>query len=234
MRQLFIAIALVGSGALAGCVRTLDLKPAAGAQVLRDRPTLAAANEAGVELVVDGTARGAPEVSGGPTPLKVTIINHGTVPLRIRYDAFSVGAANGFHRYALTPGQAAAQAVAAAPPLVAGYDSGGFEIGPWPPAFDTGPRPWGGPFAFGGWYPGPYDVWSPAPTRDIVIEAIPEGVVAPGGHVTGYLYFSGLDRQGPQVNFQADLVDARTNAPFAVVQIPFVVTRRGKPIRPRA
>ncbi len=43
-------------------------------------------------------------------------------------------------------------------------------------------------------------------------KAIPEGVIAPGGHVAGFLYFAKVAPDTPEANFTAKLVDAHRNA----------------------
>jgi hypothetical protein len=60
------------------------------------------------------------------------------------------------------------------------------------------------------------------PTGDMVQKALPEGVLEPGGKVSGFLYFPELESSGA-ITFAMDLQNARTRASFGKVTIPFVV-----------
>ena len=92
-----------------------------------------------------------------------------------------------------------------------------------------------------GWYPGLmvwpyawtwdvhystlYGAWpQPLPTRDMLEHALPEGVLKPGGRVSGFLYFQQLSRESA-VTLELSLVDAETSLPLGVARLPFVVVR---------
>lgn len=51
--------------------------------------------------------------------------------------------------------------------------------------------------------------------------AIPEGVINPGGHVAGYLYFQKLPKSASNVQFTMRLEGARSHRQFGTIQIPF-------------
>ncbi|MGH9559639.1 MAG: hypothetical protein ACRD30_10400 [Bryobacteraceae bacterium] len=55
----------------------------------------------------------------------------------------------------------------------------------------------------------------------MIRKAIPEGVVNPGGHVEGYLYFQKIPKDTQNLIFIARLNDARTHAEFGTIRIPF-------------
>ena len=220
--------------ALCGCGHAVNLTPARDAVTVPGRPEAAEASARGVDIVVDGNDWSGPDIDGQLTPVKVSIVNRGRHPLRIRYDAFSVTGESGFQLAALPPYQAASAVPPAvyAPQLV----YGGFYVAPWEAPFYPGIAPWSGPFTgapgymstYGAAFPDAYRI------RAVLDRAIPEGVLEPGGHVTGFIYFQGLGAHGPDVVFRADLVDADTGAMRGRLAIPFVVTHRGKPVAPQA
>jgi hypothetical protein len=68
-----------------------------------------------------------------------------------------------------------------------------------------------------------YATWKPAlPTRDMLQQALPEGVLQPGGSAAGFLYFNHLQEKGPVV-FTAEIVAADTRQPLGTVRIPMVL-----------
>jgi hypothetical protein len=96
---------------------------------------------------------------------------------------------------------------------------------------------WGYGYSGMGWWPyswspdmGYYNGYWPymqrihLPTRSMLRKAIPEGVIANGGHITGFLYFQKVKGTGSPrpVNLQAQLVDARTGQKFGKIVIPFM------------
>jgi len=80
----------------------------------------------------------------------------------------------------------------------------GFWVAPYLSAYYAWSPPFGGPFYDDHWY---YD--------------LPEGVVQPGGRVSGFLYFEPV-RRVKQADFMAHLVDADTGDHVATIRIPFV------------
>jgi hypothetical protein len=57
----------------------------------------------------------------------------------------------------------------------------------------------------------------------MLAKGIPDGVLEPGGQISGFLYFEKLPGSLERITFEADLVNARTGANFGTVRIPFVV-----------
>ena len=55
----------------------------------------------------------------------------------------------------------------------------------------------------------------------MIRNAIPEGVLNPGGEVDGYLYFQRVPSMTPSLEFNATLVDAKTHQQFGHIRIPF-------------
>ena len=52
--------------------------------------------------------------------------------------------------------------------------------------------------------------------------ALPEGVLQPGGHAQGFLYFH-TEERGAAVEFLVSLVDASSGQSFGTISIPFTV-----------
>lgn len=65
------------------------------------------------------------------------------------------------------------------------------------------------------------------PTEAMVKVAMSEGVVAPGGETSGFLYFPGAFPAPQEIRFSAKLVDAHTNKTFGGIVVPLSV----KPIQ---
>lgn len=61
------------------------------------------------------------------------------------------------------------------------------------------------------------------PTDEMLAWAMPEGVVQPGGSVSGYLYFERVDIDENDVLFRAHLDSAESGLEVVTVSIPFLV-----------
>jgi hypothetical protein len=110
-----------------------------------------------------------------------------------------------------------------------GFDFDGFYYAPYWGYGYLGLAPW--PY---GWAPnmGYYNTYYPymrsihLPTQSMLKKGIPEGVVAPGGYVQGFLYFTKVSPEMSDVEFVASLQDASTGHLFGTVKIPFKVKTR--------
>jgi hypothetical protein len=94
-----------------------------------------------------------------------------------------------------------------------------------------GLRAYYGPGAFyysGGWIaPYYYGGWATRPTYDVLALALPEGVLPPGAHVNGFLYFKNATTLGPRrLDLAWTLADARTGAPLGALAVPLDVVHR--------
>lgn len=92
-----------------------------------------------------------------------------------------------------------------------GYDG----LGPWPYA-------WGPDLGYYHMYY-PYMERIHLPTHSMLTKAIPEGVIAPGGYVQGFLYFKKVDPELKNVEFVARLQHAQDGQQFGQINIPFGV-----------
>lgn len=59
--------------------------------------------------------------------------------------------------------------------------------------------------------------------RTCLARALPEGVIEPGGKVSGFVYFPGVGADVKRVRLRADLVNAQTGETLVPLALPFVV-----------
>jgi hypothetical protein len=85
----------------------------------------------------------------------------------------------------------------------------------YPPGYAEWVYPFGGPY-------------SPAsPTADVLALAMPEGILPPGSHVNGFLYFRRATAGSPRhLDLGWELHDAQSNAEIGQLHVPFDVVRR--------
>jgi hypothetical protein len=210
--------------AMAGCASNNVLTPASGAQST-DVRNAAIDDVQGVTMLVNARPwPGYPELLEIVTPVHVTIRNESSHPLEVRYRDFNLQTGSGFVTHALPP----YRVHGTVPPTrwEPAFDQDGFYIAPYDAGFYPGFPVWGAPFEYDDaydshWYP----YWhEQLPTRDMLAHAIPEGVLKPGGHISGFLYFPQSMRDVKTVDFSAALIDAGTRRTFGSVRIPFDVT----------
>lgn len=224
-RRTALLVALLALG-VAGCATTLV--PAPGAHPVPGVDHAADARIAGVHLVASTEAwSGFPsDLDDIVTPMLVTITNDGPRPLEIRYEHFALQTPGGVIFAALPPFQVTG--VALEPIANLGPTAGfGFSVAPYLSPWYPGWNVYGGPFPFNsGYYGGYYGFYSSfgqvrLPTSDMLQRALPEGVLAPGGRISGFVYFERVI-DVVRVAFVAHLVEVGGQA-FGTVQIPFVV-----------
>ncbi len=152
------------------------------------------------------------------TPMRVTIANRGREPLRVAYRDFALISATGFRTTAMSPFAIQRAGTVAVEPY---YPWTGFYVAPtWSPYY-PGFAPWAGGWDYGGY--GVVQVRQPLPTQDMLAKALPEGVIEPGGVVSGYVYFH---RVGPDVGalqFHATFASAENRQKVAELSVPFEV-----------
>jgi hypothetical protein len=156
----------------------------------------ASAETAGVRVVARAEAwSGVPQgLADEVTPLLVTVVNESDRPIRVTHEDFALVGADGARYAALAPRRiegVITEAIA--------------EPAYPPPAFVhdlSRPRD---PY----WTPlGPVLRYIRLPTLDMVRRALPEGVVEPGGAVTGFVYFERLPPDPGRVELRASLPGA--------------------------
>jgi hypothetical protein len=218
---------------LAGCGTQAKLTPAPGAKEVTGQPYAAVSNVDSVDVLAEPNVWiGRPEVLQDVTPVRITIHNNSTRPVRVRYTDFSLVGPKGVRYAALPPigvhGTVQEPVVANVHPPVEEpeFDEDGFDVAPYlGPMYPT-LVPWHGPFYYDPlYYDNYYTYWQSInlPTREMVREALPEGVVEADGHISGFLYFQKVNPREGRVVFRDDLVNAKTGNIFGTVTIPFRV-----------
>lgn len=223
-----ITALLIGLLALTapGCATTLV--PAPGAHRVAGVGHAADARMAGVHIVASaGAWSGFPsDLDDIVTPMLVTITNDGPRPLEIRYEHFALQTPGGVVFAALPPFQVKGFTLDPLNNLgpTAGF---GFSVAPYLSPYYPGWTVYGGPFPFNsGYYGGYYGFYSAfgqirLPTSDMLQRALPEGVLAPGGRISGFVYFDHV-LDVVRVAFVARLIEVGGQE-FGMIGIPFVV-----------
>lgn len=170
--------------------------------------------------------RGEPTRLTEVVPVLVTVDNGSGESIRLRYEDFALRSPSGERFVALPPFDIDARQ---AEPIRYAYPYDGFYVAPHLRSFFPYMSPYHGHFlhdrAFFHSYH-PRFVRYELPTADMVQKALPEGVLEPGGKVTGFLYFDedvedeDLVEELERVTFEADLADAVTAAHVATIEIP--------------
>lgn len=234
MRRLVLALML---GLLGGCAQSPNLEPAPEADQVTRLIDAAEVEAAGVRVLVQADAwPGYERIVTEVTPLRVRIVNDSGQPLRLRYQDFAlVGDAQVYP--ALPPrrigGSVSEPRLADdAPPIVnPGFAYSGFQVAPFYGPVYPGIEPFGAAFAVDPlYYDRQFGYWerTELPTPEMLARVLPEGVLAPGGRVEGFLYFEKVDPGvTSRLRYRAALVNARTGERFATVSVPFLVNPRG-------
>jgi hypothetical protein len=236
LRSTLAIVFLVGALAATGCTASrTDLDPAPAANEVSGMMDAAVDRVEGVRMVVQSQAwSGMSEVKAEVTPLRVVIENNGSVPVRLRYDEFTLVGPQGARYSALPP--YGVEGSVEEPVLVEGYDPitaptfeySNFYVAPYYASAYPTLDPYADPFYYDPYYYDRYETaWQSInlPTEEMVAEVLPEGVLDPGGRVAGFLYFERVDPETPRVRFRADLVSAVDGDVFGEVSIPFTVNQ---------
>jgi hypothetical protein len=214
-------------GATVGCSHA-RMVPAGQAHVIPGAPTAAVAEENGVRVAANGDDwEGRPaDLPERLTPVKVRIINHSGRPLQILYERFALTPAHGHALRPLPPvpleHQQPLDQAGTVRPI---YASASFfvatrlhDVYPSLPAWPVAlPRD-------AAYYERQYPRWpGDLPTREMQRMGLPEGVLADGGQISGYLYFENATGHRQRLLFEADLDDGENGARVADLEIPFLV-----------
>ena len=213
-----IATLLVG-----GCGHG-QLRPAETATAVPGAPDYAASEVDGVRIAAAGAGwDGSPkDLDQRLTPVKVRIVNHSGKALRILYEDFVLAGARG-HKYRPLPVVPIDHD--ARDTLRPIFASVNFFVGPryhdvYPslPAWERQlPRD-------ETFYDRQFGRWSEdLPTREMKRMALPEGVLADGGQLTGFVYFEEATKRERRVTFQAELAGDDDGETVASIEIPFDV-----------
>jgi hypothetical protein len=223
---------ILGLGALAlgggACARTTAVPtPAPSATPIGGPGRGAVATAAGVRVAAHASAWqwGPADIDTKVTPILLELQNDGAVPVLVRYNRIALTDSVG-HRFAAMPPYdtqgSLTEAYTIRNPIYA-FDR--FEIAPylgrWYPRFAL----YDGAFAFDPAYYTSYVTQYRRinlPTAEMVQRALPEGVLSPGGRVSGFVYFEPLDRDARTLVLSVEIVNAHTENTVAMARIPFV------------
>ena len=221
-RVVAIITLLSFSAFVAGC--TANLRPAPKARTVRNEPA-AFSEVAGISVtVVPNQWSGSPaDLHDVATPILVHIANNSDQTLRVRYSEFKLVGPRSFTSTAIPPYKVEGTIVKPVfLPQTYVYPQE-FQLAPhYRTGIEDTSRP-RHPWDYDEYTPR-YNLWtSPLPTEDMLAKGIPEGVLEPKGHISGFLYFDKLPENLERVTFEADLVNAQTGDLFGTIRIPFLV-----------
>lgn len=209
------------------------LKPAADARLVAGEPLAGASESAGVRVVVWAEAwQGRPEdLERKLTPLRVTIENTSDQPLRVRCEEFKLDSDRGVSQSPLPPLRIEGTVTETAdrPVYVPRYAKvprfthRGFYVAPCYAPYYSGLRPWGYPLPYDSFY---FDTYYPRwqiepPTAEMIEMAIPEGVIEPGGQISGFLYFPEIAPELGRVTFKSELMRGQNGKRLGALEVPF-------------
>jgi hypothetical protein len=223
--------------ALAGCAGYGRLEPAPTARLADG--DVAVDEVAGIEVAVaPGAWPGRSDIRRYTTPLEVTIENGSDRPVTLRYQDFALVSEAGEVYAALPPfeidgrireraGTAVAHPVWPTP----GFYHHRFYVSPYYahfyPSLRRHPPPfYYDPFYYDFYYDRIYTIWREVdlPTEEMLEQALPEGVIQPGGRVSGTVYFQPVDPRAGLVQLRFDLVNGENGEVFGAVSIPLQVS----------
>jgi hypothetical protein len=219
----------------AGCAGQSQLMPQPGDKEVPGDPESAVSTVDNVHVVLHTEAwKGRPEVASAVTPIRITIENNGNQPVRLRYTDFKLIGSKGevyadLPPYGITGSIEQPRLVQAYPVIVTpDFEWQDFDVAPYYAEIYPDMPVWDGPFYYDPWYYNTYyTYWQEIqlPTQRMLNEALPDGVINPGGRVTGFLYFQEVTTKQKSVRFEYSLVNARTGNIFGTITIPFAVKK---------
>ncbi len=224
--RLMPSIALVATCVMGCRTMSADLEPAASADSVPELDNAARADNQNLTVVADvADWPGDAYITQAVTPLRVTVTNRGQQPVRVRLEDFALVGNSGRIYRALPP-----LSITGTVDVVDGRRlmSPGFEYDHFLvsrrystmyPNVGVYDGPYDRDFESFDYYDGYWDVEQRLPTPEMITAALPEGVIEPGGFVTGWLYFQKLGDE-ERVWFQANL-RSPDEQPVAELQIPF-------------
>jgi len=203
------------------------LAPAPSASVVPNAPTAAYSVADGVRCSANvGAWNGREgELPDFVVPVKVRIKNDSGRPIRILYEAFALLGKNGRSYRPIPVLPIDADARKRIPRLNPIYASTGFFVAPRFHDVYTTLEPWWTPLGRDeALHEELFNRWGKhRPDLDVLRVALPEGVLASGGVLTGYLFFeSPLDKES-RVTFAVDFGAGDGKDTVASIEIPFRV-----------
>ena len=229
---LVAALSLIA--ALSACESITNLAPAPSAESAKGKPQSAIATEADIQVVA-----AAPEwpghyaIGSEVTPMRLVISNRGEQPISVRYSKIRLIDPSGTSYGALPLYQIKGEVETTVefrnsrPIYEPGFRGQRFRPAPYYSMVYPHYPVYSGPFYNDHGYYDAYDsyfVGVELPTDRMREEALPEGVLEPGGRVEGWVYFEKVPEELPRVVLRTDLENARTGRTFGELRVPFVVS----------
>jgi hypothetical protein len=225
-RRVFAFLSILSLSAVS-CAQGRML-PAASAHTIPGAPEAAADEVQGVRVSAEGDDWNAAPVDlcARVTPVKVRIVNHSGAPARIEYQQFSLVGGHG-HVYRAIPivpldHRPPIDGVGTIEPI---YAASNFFVAPRYhdiyPTLAAWPHPFERDDAFSD---GKQQRWEDGlPTRAMRRMGLPEGVLADGGEISGFLYFEDATTHESRLTFRARIDDEQQGDRLAEINIPFRV-----------
>ena len=204
------------------------LLPAASAHTVPGAPKAAAAEVQGIRISADADDWDASptDLSSRLTPVKVRIVNHSGLSARIEYQQFTLVGGHG-HVYRAIPivpldHQTPVNGSGTIAPI---YAASNFFVAPQYrdvyPTLTAWPHPIAHHDASSDDL---YQRWGrDLPTRAMRRMGLPEGILADGGEISGFIYFENATKREDRLIFHADIGDEREGSQLAEISIPFRV-----------
>jgi hypothetical protein len=209
----------------AGCAQG-QLLPAPSAHPIPDVAGAASAEDSGVRVAAEANHwTSAPtDLAERLTPIKVRIVNHSGGPIDILYQQFALVGEHG-RRYAPLPPSPVPDAGEAAAAVHPVFAASSFFVAPRLHGVYPSLEPWKEPLPRDDdFYARQFGRWDKdLPTRPMRRMALPEGVLADGGEISGFLYFENATRRERHVTFHADIDQPPQGDELTQIEIPFVV-----------
>ncbi|MFO7963398.1 MAG: hypothetical protein R6U50_05705 [Desulfobacterales bacterium] len=204
---------------IVGCARMPVLVPDPSLQI---EDATAGQQVKGVHVAASGRAwEGKEQVREHVTPFRVNITNRSGAPLKISYNLFSLTSGTGELYSALPP--YSVEGTIYEPAMRSRFACPGFYVAPHYHRFYPYMHLYRYPFYYDPFYfDHYYTCWREIslPTREMLDNAIPEGVLKDGAEASGFLYFQKIG-DAPQYVFQMELVQAEGER-FGEIRIPFI------------
>lgn len=204
-----------------------EIVPARGARLVSGAPNWAFEESNGVRVAATGDHEGSvpTDLPGNITGLRVRIVNRSGKPVRVLHENFSLVARNG-RGYGPLPVLPLEQDREREPIVLRPiFSASSFYVGPRYHAVYPSLPAWSEPLPRDEeLHERQYAKWKKGlPSKSMRRFALPEGVLADGGQISGFLYFSGAASREDAVLLRAELPDGEGGEVAAALEIPFRV-----------
>lgn len=208
-----------------GCAGPRVLVPAPSAKIM-DNEAVETVNGIHVEVTGEGW-KGDPDIYDAVTPIRISIQNDSGSPLHVSYSNFSLVDAKG-NRYSVLPPYAIDEDFNDG----RGYSSftcPGYRVAPYYSRYYPYLNRYEGPFFYDPFYFDYYyscwpDTGIELPKKEMLDEAIPEGVLWEEMSVSGFVYFERIEKSS-EYFFRMDLIDAKKGSRFGEITIPMIIKK---------